>query len=281
MFGIPAFDPGLHSGENLAARNPELLEPILKAVRWASRHYFRTEISGWENLPSSGRMLLVGNHNGGFASPDMFIFFTSWHDRFGQTRPLYAIAHSGVIEDIPLAASFLTTAGAVKGTRENALQVLKHDNASLMVYPGGGVDLFRPFSDRYKIELAGHMGFIRLALEAQVPIVPVVSCGAHESTIILSSNRGLMKKLGLNRRGVPVWPLMLGIPWGPVLFPAPSLPLPTRVQIHIEQPISLEVYSPQDAEDEGVVRKIYNQVRWRMQARMTELAGKRRYPAFA
>ena len=57
---------------------------------------------------------------------------------------------------------------------------------SPIVFPGGDHDAYRPTRQSAVVDFAGRTGYVRSALEAGVPIVPVVSIGGQESQLYLA-----------------------------------------------------------------------------------------------
>jgi hypothetical protein len=79
-----------YDGWSLDDRDPQFIREVFMPMwKWYYDHYFRVTTDGWEHVPSQGRMLVVGSHNGGLAAPDMFMLMYDWFDRFGTGRPAY------------------------------------------------------------------------------------------------------------------------------------------------------------------------------------------------
>jgi 1-acyl-sn-glycerol-3-phosphate acyltransferase len=127
---------------------------------------------------------------------------------------------------VPAAGAWLNAAGAIAANRINADRALDR-GAAVLVFPGGDVDACKPFRDRYKIDFGSRRGFIRLALERRIPIVPVVSAGAHESLFIYSRGDALAQRLRLDKRLFQRFPHRVRPPLGLVVgVPYPHLPHP-------------------------------------------------------
>ena len=110
--------------------------------------------------------------------------------------------------------SFLRKFGTVAASPANAEKALS-SGAALLVYPGGDHEVHRPSWHGNRVEFAGRRGFIRLALEHDVPIVPVVSIGGQETALFLSRGETLSKLLGLDRLlRLKVLPISIAVPWG-------------------------------------------------------------------
>jgi 1-acyl-sn-glycerol-3-phosphate acyltransferase len=252
-----SFDP-----DALDRRDPRLIAAILPAVEGFNRIYLRLAVAGLEHLPATPAVL-VGNHNGGIAGPDLACTLaTLWRAR-GADAPIYALAHDFAMRQLTPLGRALQRLGAVRACPDNARRVLAAGGQAL-VYPGGDLDAYRASRDRDRVILGERTGFVRIAQELGAPIVPIVAAGAHRSAWILSDGRGVARAIGLPRWGrLDRFPVALALPWGVALGPwLPYLPLPFRIQLRILPPITA---SP-DA-DPATVRE---QVRARMQAALDE-----------
>ena len=85
----------------------------------------------------------------------------------------------------------------------------------MALWPGGEVDSLRPWTKRDKAVLAGRTGFIKLAIAAGVPIVPIATVGGPDSMPVLFSGRRLAKALQLDKIArLKVFPFAISAPWG-------------------------------------------------------------------
>ena len=247
---------------------------------WLYKNYFRVTSDGWEHVPSEGRMLVVGSHNGGLSAPDMYMLMYDWFSRYGTERLAYGLAHPGVWQYFGPIAKLAVQAGATIAHPKMAIAALKRE-AAVLVYPGGAEDVFRPYSQRHKIELAGRKGFIKVALRERSPIVPVVSIGAHEGLIVLADIYPLLAEL--HDRGMPwlfdidpvVYPIYLGLPWGIGLGPLPNFPLPTKIHNRVCKPIEFDRYGRDAANDRDYVDACYTLVEQQMQLELDQLVVER------
>ncbi|HMC41107.1 MAG TPA: hypothetical protein VKI19_15680, partial [Acidimicrobiales bacterium] len=152
---------------------------------------------------------------------------------------------------------------------------------SVLVYPGGDQDDYRPWTERHHVDLRGHAGFVKLALRYQVPVVPVVSHGSHDAIFVLSRGDRLAHRLGVDRRlRVKVIPFVAGLPWGLVPAPVPTWPLPAKVTVRVCEPLQWD-HGPDAAGDPGVVRHCYEEVLGRMQSNLDELVEAEPHPVLA
>jgi 1-acyl-sn-glycerol-3-phosphate acyltransferase len=254
---------------DLDACDPEYQRRHAGWLTWALRTWFRADIQGMENLPD-GPFVGVGNHSGGSLIPDTLLWVGTYHTSSRRT-PLVTLAHDGMFDAYPQRlANALAKLGAVRARQDIAAEALRRGFA-VQVYPGGDHDACRSFFRRNEIVFAGRKGYVELAREAGVPIVPVVSVGAHEALVVLWDGVSLAKRLGLDRRfRLKALPLSLSLPWGLWLGPLPGyVPLPTKISLRVLPPISAE------GED---IDSIDARVRASMQRTADELARGRRFP---
>jgi 1-acyl-sn-glycerol-3-phosphate acyltransferase len=268
-----------HKREALAddpdARDPELVDLLVDLFRLLGRYYFRLELRGVDNVPATGPVLFVGNHNGALLPADGFFAAVAVRDRFGPERAMYALAHDFLFYD-PTLRRYALGMGALRAGHESARRVFRRGGI-VLVYPGSDVETFRPWRDRGKILLGGRKGFLRLAIGAGVPIVPVVSAGTHEQLVILSRGDWLARALQMHRWArTDFFPVVLSVPWGLTTGFLPYLPLPAQTTLSFGAPIAWDSLTPKDAEDPHVLDAAYRRVETAMQSMLDELMKGRR-----
>ncbi|MEZ4440137.1 MAG: 1-acyl-sn-glycerol-3-phosphate acyltransferase [Polyangiaceae bacterium] len=262
----------------LDARDPAFIERLLPLMDLFYDHYFRCETELECEVPE-GPVLGVANHNGMTGTPDMFCLMTAYWRRYGTARRAYGLMHDFPFR-VPWAGPWLNGCGAIAANHDNATEAFRR-GAQLLVFPGGDIDACRPFRKRYDIELAGRRGFLRLALRAQVPVLPIVSVGGHESLYLFSSGRGIAEALRLPELlRSNVFPIGFALPWG-VIFgnPVPHLPPPVKIHTRFCAPIDLGL-PPEAADDEEALNACYQRVVGAMQAAMNELRDQGRHGLF-
>ncbi len=233
----------------------------------AVRRWFRARVRGLDEVPDRP-VLFVGNHSGAAMIPDTLVWLDAYHNA-GRATPMLTLAHDQMFDGYPPAvARFLARMGGLRAGHARACAALAAGHA-VTVYPGGDHDACRTFWRRHEIELAGRTGYVRVAREAGVPIVPVVSVGAHEALIVLAEGRALAKRLPFARaRRLTVFPLSLSVPWGLWLGPLPGyLPLPTKIELRVLPPIDPH---------EGSVDAVHDRVRASLQGALDVMARGRR-----
>ena len=265
-------------GEEAFQRDVDFLAKIVPLMETWSR-YFAGEVRGLERVPSSGPVLLVGNHSGGPLTPDTAVFFAAWYRARGLESPLVGLAFDAAF-GIPWFATLMRKIGEVPASRRNAARALDA-GLPVLVYPGGDHECFRPWTDRGRIDLAGRMGFVELALRRGVPVVPVVSHGGHHTTCIVTRGDWLGPLAGTDRIRTTTFPIALSIPWGlaPVLLP--GIPLPAKITIEVGEPMPWSGLGPEAADDPAIVARCYHEITGRMQATLDRLAREHPYPVLA
>jgi 1-acyl-sn-glycerol-3-phosphate acyltransferase len=154
-------------------------------------------------------------------------------------------------------------------------RALKRD-AALLVYPGGDHETFRPSWESDRVDFAGRTGFVELALEHGVPIVPVVAIGGQETALFLGQGRRIARALRLDERfRLKVLPAALGPPFGVTFLDLPvRFPLPAKISIRVGKPIDLrQRIGPSADPDDG-----YKLVTSTMQRTLTRLSNQRSLP---
>jgi len=259
-------------------RTPEAVARYLRLIEAVVMRWHPHRVTGLEHIPK-GPALFVGNHNAGLWTPDSYLLYQALYRAGGIDALPYGLAHEVILRNSPF-NEILCPVGVVRAHRDNALRIFARGDKAL-VYPGGDLDGMRPFRRRNEVVFGNRRGYIRLALEAGVPIVPVVSAGAHAIYIVLDDLQGLANTLRLDRFfRLKVMPLTLSFPLGLTLGPLfPFIPWPTRILVEVGEPITFARTGPEAAADEAYVAACAAEVQGRMQAALTRLADERRMGA--
>jgi 1-acyl-sn-glycerol-3-phosphate acyltransferase len=258
---------------DLDERDSDFIREHLPALWLLASLWFRGEVRGLGNIPDHGPVLLVGNHSGGNLTPDTAVFTVAFSTYFGAERPFYQLAHNLVLTMPGLA--WLRKFGTVAASPSNARQALE-SGAALLVYPGGDYEVHRPSWEGNRIDFDRRKGFLRLALEHDVPIVPVVSIGGQETALFLSRGEQLARLLALDRMfRLKVLPISIALPWGlNVGDMLGHIPLPAKITVETLPPIDLRAeFGPSPDLDE-----VYDHLIRVMQDALDALAAERRLP---
>lgn len=258
---------------DLDERDPDYIREQLPWMWLIASVWFRGEVRGLGNIPDEGPVLLVGNHSGGNLTPDTTIFTLAFSTFFGVERRFYQLAHNLVLAMPTL--GLLRKFGTVAASHENARKALD-SGAALLVYPGGDYEVHRPSWERNRVDFGGRKGFIRLALELGVPIVPVVSIGGQETALFLSRGERLARLLRVDRvLRLKVLPISLALPWGlNVGDMLGHVPLPAKITIETLPAIDVQAEFGPDPD----VDEVYDHLIRLMQDTLDALASERRLP---
>jgi 1-acyl-sn-glycerol-3-phosphate acyltransferase len=258
---------------DLHERDPDYLRDHLPWLWLLASFYFRAEVRGLERIPAKGPVLLIGNHSGGNMTPDTFILVLAFSTFFGVERRFFQLAHNLVLAWPGL--DRLRKGGTIAASPENARAALD-SGAVVLDYPGGDYEVHRPSWHSAQVEFGGRKGFVNLAMEKDVPIIPVVAIGGQETALFLSRGEWLARLLRLDRLfRLKVLPISIALPWGlNVGDLAGHIPLPSKITIQVLEPIDLR----REFGEEPDVDDVYEEVLRRMQRALEALASERRFP---
>lgn len=248
------------------------------------RSYFRSEIRGLERMPSS-QTIVITHHDGGMLPINGICFGVHWYDTFGFDRPLYVLTHDLLHSLWDPFSKLMADSGLLRADRRNMDAVLA-TGESVLLFPGAARESFRSFWQRRNIDLGGRKGFVAQAIRWGLPITPVVSAGAHETVVVLTSGQKLAQKLKIPEivRSADVLPLLAGLPWGIWAIPfLPQLPIPAKITTEVLEPIHVDQalgrrLQPEDADDDKIVQAGFDLVLARMRAALDRLYDERKYP---
>jgi 1-acyl-sn-glycerol-3-phosphate acyltransferase len=248
----------------LDRRDPALIARVHPAMEAFGRHYLGLRCEGVEHTPK-GAAMFVANHNGGIMGPDLFCTLPVLWRALTVKSPLYALAHDFAMRQLTPLGRVLQRFGAIAASRTNAQRVLA-GGGQVLVYPGGDLDAYRRFERRNEVVILPRTGFVEVARATGVPVVPIVTHGAHRSAYIFSEGRGIARALRMKRWArLDRFPLALALPWGLAPGPwLPYLPLPFPVRLRMLPPIQVR---PHD--DVGAVAQL---VEREMQGALDEMS---------
>jgi 1-acyl-sn-glycerol-3-phosphate acyltransferase len=216
------------------------------------RLYFRTEVHGIDRLPTK-RVILVANHSGQLPLDAVMLGCTLFFD--AKTPRVARAMIDRWAAGLPFVSSFFSRLGSVVGAPDNARRLLEREEA-VLVFPEGVRGISKPYTQRYQLQDFGH-GFMRIALSAKAPIVPVAVIGAEEQYVNVGNSAFVAKLLGS-----PVCPI---IPQ--MLLPFGQMPLPTKYRIYFGEPMHLT--GDADESEASIAEKVFL-VRQSIQSLLTE-----------
>jgi 1-acyl-sn-glycerol-3-phosphate acyltransferase len=262
---IPAADPDRQLDDwGRSQRVFDLVEPLLD---FYYRYWFRVDPGGIDNVPAEGGALLVSNHSGALP-PDGPMIMQAIRHEHPNPRPLYMLAEHW-FKGYPGIGMLTNKIGLVAAHPANAQRLLGDERQLALVFPEGQKGSRKLFWQRYRLRRFGRGGFVRTAMRAGVPIVPVAVVGAEEAMPIFAHVPALQRLTGLIyfpvNHAFPQFGLAAGLMY-----------LPAKFKIRFLEPIDLSVYGPDDVDDVALVQSIAEDVRARIQGALDALLRSRK-----
>jgi 1-acyl-sn-glycerol-3-phosphate acyltransferase len=266
-------NPGADSTDNF---DYHLVRLALAPVRAIARGYFRAEVQGIERVPD-GKAMIVGNHNAGITFLEPFMMGAEWYRHHGEDEPLYFLAHDAMV-GIPLLRNALLKFGCIRASVDNSKKLFD-EGRKLVVFPGGNHEAFRKYTQRYQVDFGGHAGFARLAVQTDVPIVPMLFIGGHETFFVLSRGERLGRLVHSEKiLRSKSFPIAIALPWGVMVGPFFHFPLPSKSTIEFGEPFKPSEVVRRNARKDKKVEAVYEETVRRLQEMMDRQAARRRFP---
>lgn len=230
--------------------DPEFRQAVMPFFNFMYDSWWRVTMHGVENVPTSGRALLVSNHSG-VLPWDGAMIFTGLEKTMKPPRLARALV-ANWFPTLPFLSIFLTKTGQVMASHQNGERLLESDEL-VVVFPEGYKGVGKLYRDRYNLARFGRGGFIRMALKTGAPIIPVAVTGAEETYPMVYNAKWLAKMIGF-----PYFPVTLTFPWLGLLG---FIPLPSKWHIDIGEPIVLPDVDERAMANPVTVARLTEQVR--------------------
>ena len=230
--------------------------------------WFRVSTSGVENVPSTGRALLIANHSGTLPYDSAMVMHAVRRDHPARrdVRPLIEDA----VFHLPFLGPMMNRVGGVRACPENAERLLAK-NELVAVFPEGVKGMSKLWRDRYRLQRFGRGGFVKLALRTRAPIIPVAVVGAEEAMPMLAKITWFAGSVDIP--WVPVTPTF------PALGPIGLMPLPSKWMVRFGKPVDVAAeYGPEAADDRLLVNRLADQIRATIQDMVDDLRARRGRP---
>jgi 1-acyl-sn-glycerol-3-phosphate acyltransferase len=262
---VPPADPERQLDDwGRSQRVMDAFEPLLD---FYYHHWFRVETEGVEHVPGAGGALIVSNHSGALP-PDAPMIMQAIRHEHPEPRPLHMLGEHW-FKGYPGAGMLTNKLGLVSAHPANAQRLLHDEGRLVLVFPEGQKGSRKLYWQRYRLRRFGRGGFVRTAMRAGVPIVPVAVLGAEEAMPIFAH--------------VPLLQRLTGLIYFPVnhAFPqfglaAALMYMPAKFKIRFMEPVDLSRYGPDDAEDLALVQDIGERVRTSIQLELDAMRSSRR-----
>jgi 1-acyl-sn-glycerol-3-phosphate acyltransferase len=227
-------------------------------------YWFRVEVEGIANVPSTGPALLVSNHAGALP-PDAPMIAKAIKTEHPMPRPLH-LTMEHFFKGYPGLSMLMAKLGGVPAHPANVHRLLHDEEQLVLVFPEGRKGTEKLYKDRYQLRRFGRGGFVESAMRAQAPIVPVALIGAEEAMPVFAHINLLKKLTGLIYFPItPTFPL-LGV-FGGLGY------LPAKFKIRFLEPIATDGWDP---DDKGLVQTVAEEVRGRIQEELYTMLAERK-----
>lgn len=202
------------------------------------RSYCRVTVEGLDNVPV-GRAMLAANHTG-WLGLDYANLGVSIHDGIG--RIVRGVVHETWFANKKI-GDVASRIGLVPATVDTMVTLLNQGRL-VVIFPEGEHGAFKAVTEETKYKLYEFKrGFVRAAMRAKAPIVPVAIVGGEEANPSLATLKLTDKLFRL-----------------PLPIPRNVLPYPVKWRISFLKPISMKKYAAKDAENRPLVHKIAAEV---------------------
>jgi 1-acyl-sn-glycerol-3-phosphate acyltransferase len=248
-------------------RSERLVSALDPLLNFYYRYWFRVEVEGLDNVPASGGALLVCNHSGALP-PDAPMIMQAIRNEHRSPRPLYMLGEHW-FKGFPAVGTLANKIGLVGAHPANAQRLLADEGRLALVFPEGMKGTSKVLWQRYRLRRFGRGGFVRTALRARVPIVPIALVGGEEAMPIFAHMRILERMTGLLYA-----PFNHALPqFGPL---GALMYMPAKFKIRFLDPIELGSLPEDTLEDASEVQAIAEEIRARIQISLDEMLAQRR-----
>jgi 1-acyl-sn-glycerol-3-phosphate acyltransferase len=190
----------------LSKRNSKFISTVVSLVHPWLKYYYRVRVRGIERV-GPGPYLFISNHNAG-AAIEVLALLSAWETRFKGQRPIYALAHRADFK-MKWSSDLFLKIGAIPATPKDAQEVLTR-GFDLAIFPGGNREGFRPIWERHRCDFGGHQGWAKIAIQADLKLIPIAISGSHETNPMFFRSRLLSRLL--------IVPRFLEIDYFPISF---------------------------------------------------------------
>ena len=242
----------------------QAMEPVLN---FYYRYWFRVDVEGIENVPTTGGALVASNHSGALP-PDAPMIMQALRNEHPAPRPLYMLGEHW-FKGYPGVGMLANKIGMVAAHPANAHRLLRDEGRLVLVFPEGQKGTRKLFWQRYKLRRFGRGGFVKTAIRAGVPIVPVAVMGAEEAMPIFA-HVPLLQRL----TGLIYFPINHAFPHFGLL--AGGMYLPAKFRIRFLEPVRFDRHGPDAADDVAFVQQVADDIRARIQDALNGMLGQRR-----
>lgn len=247
--------------ENMRRLVRRLYEPIYS--RW-----FRVSWEHLDRIPTTGGALLVANHAGAIPSDAPAIMHGIERD---LSRPVYGLADH-MFRTLPVIGTLWSRSGGVVAHPDNAYRLLREQQQLALVFPEGTKGPSKHYSQRYQLRRFGRGGYVRIAMRAGVPIIPIAVVGAEESMPVVARLPAVSRALG-----IPYFPITANMALAPVLGPLAAVAyFPAKFTIRVLEPVTFDTEPDQPRYSRNRIMDASEMIRGRIQDALYDMLAHRR-----
>jgi 1-acyl-sn-glycerol-3-phosphate acyltransferase len=242
----------------------DAIQPVLD---FYYHYWFRVEVQGIEHVPGEDGALLVSNHSGALP-PDAPMIMQAIRHEHPRSRPVYMLGEHW-FKGYPGVSMLVSKMGLVPAHPANAQRLLRDEGRLVLVFPEGQKGSRKLYWQRYKLRRFGRGGFVRTAMRAGVPIVPIAVLGAEDAMPIFAH--------------VPLLQRLTGLIYFPInhAFPhfglaAGAMYLPAKFRIRFLEPVRFDQHGREAADDVAFVQQAADDIRDRVQSALNEMLRQRK-----
>jgi 1-acyl-sn-glycerol-3-phosphate acyltransferase len=225
----------------------EILQPMTALLY---ERYFRVTTFGIDRIPAEGSALLVANHSGTLPLDAVMVQHAVATEH--PQRRLVRNIGANLAFRSPFVGPLARKTGNAVACDEDATELLRRGEL-VGVFPEGFKGVGKGWGERYKLQRFGRGGFMETALRTRTPIIPIAIVGAEEAYPMIANVKGLAKLFGF-----PYFPIT---PLFPLLGPLGLMPLPSKWVIEFGEPLPMDEYPQDAAEDAMLVFDLADRVR--------------------
>lgn len=222
--------PSPQATARIGRLSPQALAFARRILLPLVRLLWRPTLTGLEHLPT-GPFLLVANHSAGIGLAELLCFAALYVHQAGPDRPLAGFALARGFALWPL-SRLHPHVGTIPSTYEAAADAIGQ-GVPILVFPGGDHESLQPIWTPNRVDFCGRVGFLRIAHQHQLPLVPLgIRGGAWTAPIVLRA-RWLATALVVPRwvLGVKRWGISVLALGGTAAIWALPWPWPIRVAL--------------------------------------------------
>ncbi|MFN0204493.1 MAG: lysophospholipid acyltransferase family protein [Bacteroidia bacterium] len=225
----------------------ELLEKMIPFAE-VLKQYHRYKAYHIQRIPQDGRALILVNHS--LATYDILLLGYAIFSKLNRLPR--GLADRNFYKNTKT-AEWMQKLGVYEANHQNAQQVLENDEL-LLLAPGGTREAIRSSKEKYQILWDDRMGFAKLSIKTQTPVILAAS---PNSDNLYEVKESPITKLVYKWFKFPL-PIAKGL--GDTIIPRPI-----KLAHYIHEPIYPPFWDKNEPLDEQMVKNFHDQVQTEME----------------